>query len=117
MYLGTLHAASNRSDWGFSGELVHPEDGTAINLTGAVFAFAVRGQDDGIIRIEGGTATGQVVITGALTGLFTLDISRALLTTLNAGNYDFGLTIKLNDGKTYQELAGVLPVIDGIVSA
>jgi hypothetical protein len=29
--------------------------------------------------------------------------------------YDFGMTILLNDGVTYQEMAAELPVVDGVV--
>jgi hypothetical protein len=116
MYLGTLHAASNRADWGFSAALVHPDTGAAINLTGATITFAIRSQDSLIPKLEGSNTSGHVTIAVGIGGTFTLEIRKAELGLFEAGTYDFGLTMLLNDGITYQEIAAELPIVDGIVS-
>lgn len=108
MYTGTLAAASNRADLKFTVELVDPATDDFVDLTGATIKVAIREQEALMSLL-----TGSTTITGD--GTFDVDFALADMATLKAGFYDIGITVLLATGVTYQLLAGVLPVADGVV--
>ncbi len=116
MYTGNIAAASNRADFTFTTELVDPDTGDAVDLTGATITVAIREQNAQQACLTASTGNGKVTINSPATdGAFVTAFSPADMKTLRAGQYDIGILALLNTGITYQVLAGNLPIIDGVI--
>jgi hypothetical protein len=117
MYTGTLAAASNRADLQFTCEVVDPTTGADIDLTSATISVAIRPQDQSLSILSATSADGsnKVTITGL--GTFQVWFTPSDMKQLIAGLYDIGITILMPTGITFQLIAGVLPVVDGVIDA
>lgn len=118
MYIGSLAAASNRADWKFSVELIDPTTNAAVDLTGATIKIALRPDSQTSPILQGTNSDGHITISATPTdGTFIVQFSPTEMSSLIAGSYDVGMTIKLTDGITYPLIAASLPVIDNVVQA
>lgn len=117
MWEGQLGPVSNRADWtddivieNFDTGARIPLDGEGTDLTLAVSPKGSRAYPALLASISNGR-----LVVDATTGLFaTLTFTREDMQQLKPGEYDCGITLKLN-GAITQIFVGRLPVIDGIV--
>jgi hypothetical protein len=73
-------------------------DGTPIDITGASFVMKLRrNAGDAIALLEIGSATGEISISDAANGLFTIMLRQTVLVEMGLGVYDQSLIIDLND--------------------
>lgn len=114
MYIGNIAAASNREDYGFDATL-STRAGLPVDLTGSTIVVAIR-EPGHVLPALSFTNGAGVTLTAPTAGSFALDISRADMTKLLAGSFDIGVTVKLATGRTFQLIAGSLPVVDGVVA-
>ena len=70
---------------------------TPIDLTGATFAMDVRRHaEDATVFLQLSTATGEITITEAPNGVFTILITKEKLLALTPGDYDQSLIMTQN---------------------
>lgn len=114
-YSGTLAAESNRADLAFDVEMIDSlGTNEVIDMTDCVINIALRVMGHTMPALTGTNLDGHVEIIAPNT--FRVHFSRAEMTLFAPGEIDLGMTIKLNDGITYQLFAGQLPVVDGVVA-
>lgn len=112
MLIGTLTPVSNRADWIDCISILDTEDDDAlIDLTGCSIVMAICADDGSQLA---SATTDDETITIVDTGVFQFNFDRATMATLEAGTYQVGCTIGLED-ETAQLLIGMLPVMDGWV--
>lgn len=114
-YTGHIAAASNRADLLFQVELIDPKTNDVVDLTGSTITVALRPTSQSMPAISGTNLDGHITVVG--TGIFDVRFTREEMARFGPGDLDIGITIKLNDGVTYQLFAGQLPVVDGVVAA
>lgn len=120
MYRGTLDEHSNKATWIEDVE-VTDEEGTLIDLTDATIVVEVRAKravDDYDTNLttavlSATTANGKAAIQG--TGVFRFTFTEPEMNALCAGTYDIGVTVT-RDGVTDQQLIGLVPILDGVVT-
>lgn len=114
-YGGTLAAESNRADLSFAVEMIDSlGTNEIIDMTDCVINVALRLLGHQLPALTGTNLDGHVDIIAPNT--FMVHFSRAEMANFAAGEVDLGITIKLNDGITYQLFAGQLPIVDGVVN-
>ena len=114
-YTGHIAAASNRADWMFRVELIHPDD--FVDFTTTTITVAVRPVSGGnnqssSPQLIGTNQDGHITVVGP--SIFEAHFTRGEMGQFGAGNLDMGITV-LMDGNTYQLFSGQVPVIDGVV--
>lgn len=117
MYTGSIAATSNRVAWTAIGELVDPDTNDFVDLTGATIEVAIRARPSNSQSpptLVATIANGKLAVIG--TGQFQWTFPRSDMATLFAGDYDVGVRIVLADLSDHQLFAGLLPVVDGVVS-
>jgi len=114
-YTGHVAAASNRADLLFAVELVDPVTNDNVDFTGALITVALRLTTQSTPSLSGTNQDGHITVTGL--GAFEVHFTRNEMAQFPAGDMDIGITVRLNDGVTYQLFAGQLPVVDGVVAA
>ena len=114
-YTGHVAAASNRADLLFAVELVDPVTNDNVDFTGALITVALRLTAQSTPSLSGTNQDGHIIVTGH--GVFEVHFTRDEMARFPAGDMDIGITVRLNDGVTYQLFAGQLPVVDGVVAA
>lgn len=114
-YTGHLAATSNRADLLFQVQLVDPKTNDNVDFTGATITVALRPASQNTPTLTGTNQDGHITVLGL--GLFEVHFSRAEMTQFAAGDVEIGIVVTLNDGVTYQLVAGQLPVVDGVVAA
>lgn len=114
-YTGHLAAESNRADLAFQVEMFDPETNEIIDTTNCLIVVALRaiGQAEAP-TMQGTNADGHVEIVAPNT--FLVHFTRQEMGQFSPGDVDLGITIRLNDGITYQLFSGQLPIVDGVVS-
>ncbi|MDX3926735.1 MAG: hypothetical protein QHC90_13150 [Shinella sp.] len=114
MYEATFQPISNRADWFGTFEIVDDDTGSVIeNIDGITIKIDLRKSRDCYPVLSASTENGKVTDSG--NGVFEWHFTRSDMTQLCPGSYDFGLTI-MRDEITIQELIGVVPIVDGVVS-
>jgi hypothetical protein len=114
-YTGHIAAASNRADLLFEVELIDPKTNDTVDLNGATITVALRPVAQSNPTLTGTNLDGHVTVISS--GRFSVNFTRAEMTSFAPGDVDIGITLKLADGVTYQLFAGQLPVVDGVVAA
>jgi hypothetical protein len=114
-YTGHLPAASNRADFMFAVEVTDPITNDFVNFVGSVITVSLRPMSQ-LQPILTGTNLDNQHITVTGDGMFEVIFSRAEMTQFQAGELDMGITVKLQDGITYQLFAGQVPIVDGVVA-
>jgi hypothetical protein len=114
-YTGHVAAASNRADLLFKIKLTDPKTNDLVDFTGATITVALRLTTQQSPTITGTNLDGHITVLGP--GEFDTHFTRDEMVRFPAGDMDIGVTVKLNDGITYQLIAGQLPVVDGVVAA
>lgn len=109
---GDLEPISNRADWRVTIELTD-DAGAFIDLTGAAIKLSARDKF-GCPRLTGDETDGHIVINGP--GTFTFAFPASELTSICAGQYSVGITVKLASGVTHQIIIGTVSVLDGVVA-
>ncbi len=100
MLLGSVHTASNRSDFHLVYDLSSVDDDTPVDLTGAVLTVTIR-DEAGCERITVSTSTGDV--TTPDDGTIYVLVPVATFSALKAGRYTVSV-VMTRDGLT-EELA------------
>ena len=114
-YSGTLAAESNRADWSFVVEMIDSQNtGEIVDMTDCVINVALRLLGHQVPAVTGSNLDGHIDIIAPNT--FQVNFTRAEMGTFAPGEVDLGITIKLNDGITYQLFSGQLPIVDGVVN-
>lgn len=114
MYVGSLAAVSNRETWTVPVEVMDT-DNVAVDITGATIVVAVTKPGDGSATLTAEVGDG-VTITNATGGVFEWTFSVDDMNELDAGTYNIGVTITIDDVTT-QLISGFVPVLDGVVAA
>jgi hypothetical protein len=113
MYQGTLDPVSNRADWYGTLQMKNADTGEVItDLTGVGLKVEVTKDRCGPYL----TATvdnGKVINQGG--GVLQWHFTASEMARMCADTYAIGITMT-RDGIIEQELIGVLPIIDGVVS-
>ena len=110
MYRGQVTEASNREDVELFYQLVDEDTGDVIDLTTSTIECRVTDQG-GCQRLSASLNNGITLVEDMTMRIF---IPRSDMTSLCAGTYPIGVTIK-NDDVTKSLIAGTLAVVDGIV--
>lgn len=110
MYTGSLGSVSNREDWIFSFTLADASN-NELALNGAAFNLFVCNPDTTSISIISGSLA-DVISLGADTFTVTVNVPKATMAQLCAGNYAVFLRMLLN-GVNSQIIAAELSVTDG----
>lgn len=114
MYEATLQPVSNRADWLGTLEMLDDDTGEAItDLTGVSLVIEVRARGAHHPILSATTDNGKV--TDAGNGVFEWHFDRAEMSAVCPGSYEIGITMSRDD-LTDQELIGIVPIVDGIVS-
>lgn len=114
MYEATLEPISNREDWIGTFEMIDDTTGEVItDLTGVSMVLEVRERRTHCVVLSATNDNGKVVDAGS--GVLQWHFPLTDMTGLCAGSYLLGITISRDD-LTSQQLIGVIPVMDGIVS-
>ncbi len=114
-YGGTLAAESNRADLTFDVEMIDSlGTNEVIDTTNCVIVVALRMLGHTLPALTGTNLDDHVEIIAPNT--FRVHFSRAEMANFVPGEVDLGMTIKLNDGITYQLFSGQLPLVDGVVA-
>lgn len=113
-YGGFLAAESNRADLAFDVEMIDSlATNDTIDMTDCVISVALRVLGRVQPALAGTNLDGHVEIIAPNT--FRVHFNREEMAQFPAAELDMGITIKLNDGMTYQLFAGMLPLVDGVV--
>ena len=111
MLQGSLGVLSNRETY-IQDIQAFDEDDEAIDLTGATIVFEMRDRASNASKLIASTGNGKVAI---VTTTFTVTFDTTDTATLDAKDYDLGVTIEIDDITT-QLFAGTISVVDGVVS-
>ena len=114
-YTGHIAATSNRADFLCTVELVDPVTNDFVDFTGATITIALRPTSQTLPALAGTNMDSHITVTGP--GTFDVRFTRAEMAQFAAGDVEIGLTVMLADGITRQLIAGLLPVVDGVVAA
>ena len=114
MYEATLQPISNRADWIGTFEMIDDDTGAVIeDLSGVELVVEVRERRGCRALLSATTANGKITDSGS--GVLEWRFPRSEMTGICPGSYEIGITISRDD-MTDQELIGVVPIIDGVVS-
>src|SRR5258708_1326741 len=117
MYHGNLDEVSNRETWTESFIIVNGDNGTAMNLTGAVITIGIREPEalpPGGTYTSGGGKLGMVVPATSGIVMINADLDPSLFPP---GQYEVGLMIKLASGLKRTIVVATLPIVDGVVNS
>lgn len=115
-YTGSLPTGYNRATYIQDFQVYDDENGTGLSLSGATITLEVRKPNGTSAELTATTANGKIVITDSTNGIFRLTFTETDMRTLDAPmQYEVGIVIDQSSEKT-QYLAGVFPVLDGIIS-
>jgi hypothetical protein len=117
VYTGALPAVSNRETWTLSVTVTNGDNGTAVDLTGAVVTIGVREPEALMPRVTFTSGDGRLAILAPATnGVFLLnaDLDPSLFPP---AMYEVGVMIKLAGGTKRTLIVATLPIMDGVVNS
>lgn len=114
MYEATLEPISNREDWIGTLEMINDDTGEVVtDLDGASMVLEVRDRRTRCVVLSATTDNGKVLDAGD--GILQWHFPVTEMTGVCPGSYLMGITISRDD-LTSQQLIGIIPIVDGIVS-
>jgi hypothetical protein len=117
VYTGALSAVSNRETWTQSFTITNGDNGTAVDLTGAVVTIGIREPEALMPRVTYTSGDGKLaILTPATNGVFMInaDFDPSLFPP---AMYEVGVMIRLAGGTKRTIVVATLPVVDGVVTS